>query len=215
MSSQDDQRFSLIVCVLLVLLILFIQPTPVETAVSDVGGRFYEQKQQQCSISDGGSCAASICNGRGNIDPKTGLCNCISNWRGGDCSLRYCPFGKSWSEPSQEDHKRYRPRVECSNMGICDMNTGKCKCRPGYEGRACERSMNSSPPPSRLTSSLVSCPSANNRTCSGHGRCLTMREVSLDFNGLYVSHPTPLPSSAHPGLRPPHRSITMDGMLMH
>jgi hypothetical protein len=139
MSSQDDQRFSLIVCILLVLLILFIQPTPVETAITS-RGRFFEQKQEQCSISSGGQCAASICNGRGNIDPKTGLCNCISNWRGGDCSLRYCPYGKSWTEPSQEDHKRYRPRVECSNMGTCDMNTGKCKCRTGFEGRACERS---------------------------------------------------------------------------
>jgi EGF-like domain len=29
--------------------------------------------------------------------------------------------------------------VECSNMGICDQNTGACKCREGFEGNACER----------------------------------------------------------------------------
>lgn len=151
MPSRDDHRFSVIVCLLLILLILFSQPTPVETAntikdLRKIGGRFIEQKIEQCDISSGEFCAASICNGRGSIDHKTGICNCISNWRGADCSLRYCPYGKSWSEPSQQDHQRYRPRVECSNMGICDMKTGTCQCRPGYEGRACERSMSLSLP---------------------------------------------------------------------
>lgn len=82
----------------------------------------------------------NICNGYGYIDLKTGLCNCISNWYGNDCSLRYCPTGKSWISPPQNNHQRYRPRVECSNMGTCDVKTGTCHCRPGYEGRACERS---------------------------------------------------------------------------
>jgi hypothetical protein len=112
-SSQDTKPSYFLICFLFILLIFFLQPKLV---------------------------GSLICTGHGSIDPTTGLCNCITNWHGGDCSLRYCPVGPSWAEPSQEDHQRYRPRVECSNMGICDDFTGKCNCRSGYEGRACERS---------------------------------------------------------------------------
>ena len=28
---------------------------------------------------------------------------------------------------------------ECSNMGLCDSDTGKCKCRDGFTGNACQR----------------------------------------------------------------------------
>ena len=29
--------------------------------------------------------------------------------------------------------------AECSNMGLCDRATGKCRCFAGFEGEACQR----------------------------------------------------------------------------
>ena len=79
------------------------------------------------------------CNGKGMIN-KDSTCNCYSGYRGANCTLRYCPFGKSWATMPEADHVRNRPNVECSDMGICDLHTGLCACRDGFEGRACERS---------------------------------------------------------------------------
>lgn len=31
--------------------------------------------------------------------------------------------------------------AECSNAGICNRQTGECKCFPGYEGEDCSRSI--------------------------------------------------------------------------
>ncbi|CAM9302094.1 unnamed protein product, partial [Chrysoparadoxa australica] len=47
--------------------------------------------------------------------------------------------------------------------GTCDRATGLCLCAAGFEGEACQR---------------VTCPS----NCSGHGRCVSMREAGR--NGL-------------------------------
>jgi hypothetical protein len=108
------------------------------------------------------------CAGHGLVN-EDNTCTCYSGWRGANCTLRYCPFGKSWVEFPVENHKRHRPEVECSNMGSCDLVTGRCLCRPDFEGRACER---------------MSCPSASpGVTCSGHGRCLTMADAAAEFNG--------------------------------
>jgi hypothetical protein len=224
-SSPENKPSYFLLCLFFILLILFLQPKL-------VGGTSTTSSSTCTGTSSSGLCFISdttltkkICSGHGSIDQITGLCNCMTNWHGGDCSRRFCPVGPSWIESSQEDHQRYRPRVECSNMGLCDEETGKCHCREGYEGRACERSLSSFslffltfflschaifPPCSE------SCPSVNSRTCSGHGRCMTMREVSLDFNGLSVPLCLTLcqSDSCSLELRPPHRSITMGGMLM-
>lgn len=167
--------------------------------------------------------------------------------------IEYCPHGQSWLSKPVENNKRNRNLVPCSNMGRCDELTGKCACRKGYEGRACERCKQAlllcfdvcvsvslfgfvsfcCVPMSpcalflflcvcvRLTLA-VSCPTNlrfteyqplfNNGTfglgrslpfgrlpedkdlrtqkalpvpiCSGHGRCLTLRDAGLEFNGL-------------------------------
>lgn len=107
--------------VLLFAVILFIQPTL-------VGGLKSSYKKD-----------TKHCNGKGMINADS-TCNCYSGYRGANCTLRYCPFGKSWATMPISDHKRYRPNVECSNMGSCDLHSGKCTCRAGFEGRACERS---------------------------------------------------------------------------
>lgn len=151
----------------LFLLILFTQPTLVGSAST------YKLD-------------TSHCNGKGNINSLTGLCDCFSGYRGADCSLRYCPYGSSWLSAPKYQHERNRERVECSNMGTCDIFSGKCTCRPGYEGRACERSECLLQNNMWLIFIVESCPSSTNSACSGHGKCMTMREAGLDFDGLYV-----------------------------
>lgn len=55
------------------------------------------------------------------------------------------------------------PYMECAGRGNCNRRTGVCKCFPGYEGSACQRTL---------------CP----RACSGHGTC-------EDIEGLRNANP--------------------------
>ncbi|CAM9876799.1 unnamed protein product [Phaeothamnion confervicola] len=52
-------------------------------------------------------------------------------------------------------------------MGICDRATGICRCHPMFEGAACER---------------MRCLN----DCSGHGRCLSMRQLALGRTDEYL-----------------------------
>lgn len=81
---------------------------------------------------------------------------------GPDCSMRTCPQGDAWvavprpvtlSAETVGHH-----RTECSSRGLCDYSTGSCECFPGYEGKACERTV---------------CP--NN--CNGRGVCMTLAAI--------------------------------------
>lgn len=110
------------------------------------------------------------CGGNGVCDNSTYTCQCHVGYYGGDCSLRVCPFGPAWfseaTGPNQAHHQ-----MECSNMGTCERNSGRCLCRDGFSGRACER---------------MDCPSdENGALCSGHGRCLPMWRIAevTDFGG--------------------------------
>jgi hypothetical protein len=64
---------------------------------------------------------------------------CINGFFGFECQNMYCPASVSWNSKPLAAHTRNLERVMCSNAGDCDYSTGKCSCRPGYEGRACER----------------------------------------------------------------------------
>jgi hypothetical protein len=121
-----NEILGIIVAILFFFLILFLQPTLVDAKDFKYDMTNYKKDTK--------------CNGKGYIDSSTGLCVCQSPWRGGNCTLKYCPFGESWIDFPREDHIRYRPLAECSNMGNCDMQTGKCTCRDGFSGRGCERS---------------------------------------------------------------------------
>lgn len=81
----------------------------------------------------------ALCSNRGWRNETTGNCNCINGFFGWKCQNKYCPHGTSWHSKPLVSHKRNIERVPCSNAGNCDLDTGKCTCRPGYEGRACER----------------------------------------------------------------------------
>ena len=102
------------------------------------------------------ACSAhGVCKGT-----PTFKCECARGWRGGDCALRECPQGPAWfSYPSAGETAH--GRAECSNVGICDRTTGECTCDESYTGAACE---------------YLQCPGGG--TCSGHGRCLSMRQLA-------------------------------------
>lgn len=64
--------------------------------------------------------------------------------------------------------------VECSNKGICNRETGLCKCVQGFSGSACQN---------------MQCPTTaadTSGSCNGHGVCLSAYELAkLDSNNIY------------------------------
>ncbi|TMW69031.1 hypothetical protein Poli38472_001187 [Pythium oligandrum] len=94
-------------------------------------------------------------------------------YKGPDCGLRTCPYGDAWvSVPTALNDAH--PKVECSNKGQCDYVSGHCECYPGYEGKACERTV---------------CP--NN--CNNRGICLTLAAI------IAAAPETTVPGTYHPG----------------
>lgn len=92
--------------------------------------------------------------------------NTVAAWQGPDCSLRTCPYNAAWADIPFANNVAHR-RAECSNAGVCDRKTGLCQCYPGYEGRACDRSI---------------CP--NN--CNGHGTCQNQRLFFRDHKDAVI-----------------------------
>ena len=49
-------------------------------------------------------------------------------------------MGINIAELARSSHSDHVKLVECSNMGICDRDTGNCKCYPPFTGSACNLS---------------------------------------------------------------------------
>ena len=76
-----------------------------------------------------------------------------------DCSKRSCPVGlNAWADLADAYGVAHQP-AECSNGGICDRNTGQCRCFNPFYGSACQH---------------YRCPN----DCSGHGVCKSMRRMA-------------------------------------
>lgn len=112
------------------------------------------------------------CSGHGVCDGGSFKCYCSSGWTGGDCSQHSCPLGLSWFSYPNADNRAHDTYSICSDMGLCDMTTGKCTCRPGFYGEACQYLGCGGELPGRGTET------GNSLTCSGHGRCLSMRNLA-------------------------------------
>ena len=127
-----------------------------------------------CLVLYGSSSCSELnnCNGHGicSINDK---CVCFEGWgastdvtmyRAPDCSAKVCPSGISWGSGPRRDGEAHLV-TECSDKGICDRKTGKCKCPAGFEGAACQR---------------LKCPN----DCSGHGSCVTMERLATKDVGF-------------------------------
>ena len=102
--------------------------------------------------------------------PKVARCACFDGFMGPTCLERRCPTGRAWFDEPRSA-KEAHAEVECSGRGDCVTGTGVCECLDGFTGAACER---------------ILCPTSVNRVpCSGHGKCLTLRELAYvgSFDG--------------------------------
>lgn len=119
------------------------------------------------------------CNGHGVCDGATSRCNCfegygapedISLYKAPDCSALTCPSGLAWADVPTAA-KVAHAAAECSNMGTCNRKTGTCECFAGFEGEACQKNI---------------CPNS----CSGHGQCLSMKQMARMENAQPLNNNT-------------------------
>ncbi|CAM9973541.1 unnamed protein product, partial [Phaeothamnion confervicola] len=128
-----------------------------------------------------GSGCPSNCNGRGTCDDCRQVCLCDEGagasdddvYAGelrSDCLEYACPTGKAWADGVATD-STYHNLAECSGNGKCDRDKGECSCFSGFSGAACDRN---------------ACP----EECSGHGQCMSLKELAQTSNALPLSNDT-------------------------
>ena len=146
-------------------------------------GDVYGSSNSQGAAGTRGDCGAALtsitncpgetaCSGFGNCENTipTYRCSCQDGFYGGNCALKECLKAKSWFSYPSANEAGHDDLVECSNMGSCDSSVGVCECVPGFFGQACE---------------YMACGGGTGNPCSGHGKCLSMRQLSweADNNG--------------------------------
>eukprot|EP00520_Triparma_pacifica_P018326 CAMPEP_0118654522 /NCGR_PEP_ID=MMETSP0785-20121206/12440_1 /TAXON_ID=91992 /ORGANISM="Bolidomonas pacifica, Strain CCMP 1866" /LENGTH=611 /DNA_ID=CAMNT_0006547199 /DNA_START=136 /DNA_END=1971 /DNA_ORIENTATION=+ len=124
-----------------------------------------------------------FCSGHGKCNFCTEQCTCDKEYGGAgaivgidikqDCSERVCPAGYSWGSLPTASNLGH-PLEECSGAGICERGKGVCRCFEGFGGAKCDRR---------------TCPEFNSEVCSGHGTCLSMRQLSMKPDALPLSDP--------------------------
>ena len=131
-------------------------------------------------VDAGAGCSMhNYCSGHGICRNSYSQCDCYDGWgsvtdiavyKAPDCSQRVCPPGRAWGDvPTAVD--KAHAMAECSNRGVCDRTTGECTCFSGFTGDACQR---------------MTCMN----DCSGHGQCLSMKQLATMPNALPLSNET-------------------------
>ena len=144
------------------------------------------------------------CSAKGFRNDTTGNCVCINGYFGFKCQNKYCPHGPSWHSIPKVSHVRNVERVACSNAGDCDYSTGTCRCRPGYDGRACERTACPTRPMLRVAAQISA----------------TYDLVYDDPDSSFTTLPNPIKApvlvggSGAPDTLPPFMSNLQDSVLM-
>lgn len=105
----------------------------------------------------------TLCSGHGVcLSEISDACTCQDGWSGIFCNIaKTCPSGPAWFDEAISSSIAHQPAV-CSNMGLCDAATGRCKCRSGFHGAACQ---------------YMDCPRDSvGIPCNGQGWCMSMHK---------------------------------------
>jgi hypothetical protein len=141
-------------------------------------------------------CGSTLQPQRGYCNTSSLVCICLDGFEGPSCSDRSCPKGPTWfgmPEPPTAASAAAHPRaVEvCSNRGFCSSLTGSCICDSDFDGDACERSRC---PVGELTiEDLLQAEEKRIAPCSGHGRCISMRNAGQNVRGFSGSRASIVP----------------------
>lgn len=189
--NKKSQTLYTIACILLVLIIWFSLPSFVGSVHTKNSNSFFTIQKRYCK--------------NGFRNTTDGECSCDRLHYGPNCEFLYCPMNTPWIDIPTQDHQRPTKPIPCSNQGICDPTTGTCRCRDGYEGRACERlacprigfESTSFLNPYIFKVYSVDTGDYNVRPadfntvppCSGHGRCKTLRDAGSEFDGNKLIRP--------------------------
>jgi hypothetical protein len=136
----------------------------------------FESSNRQGGTGNSGDCGynsisltacpgSTPCNGHGVCQGNPNFrCTCFDGWINGECSQRSCPYGRAWFDEATGPNTAHA-HAECSNMGNCDRQSGKCKCAKGFTGQSCER---------------LQCPigGEDSLVCAGYGQCVSLREAA-------------------------------------
>lgn len=111
------------------------------------------------------------CSGHGECNENVCICedgygsvNDIAIFKSPKCDQRVCPSGRSWADVPSSPTEAHR-LAECSDAGVCNRDNGQCECFEGYDGDACDHT-------------------ACIKDCSGHGRCVSLREAAGLANAM-------------------------------
>lgn len=147
------------------------------------------------SVIGPGCGALNKCSDNGVCDYCTSTCTCNEGYGSvedravsiaddflPDCSSKACPAGPSLGNlathsvrPTGDtfvltDDNHMHRLMECSNNGICNRKSGKCKCAKGFEGAACQKMKCGGLP-----------------MCSGRGKCMQMDRLSRSLEAVPLS----------------------------
>lgn len=101
---------------------------------------------------------------------KWNTCECFKGFEGNDCSRRSCPTGPALADVAIAKDTAHQ-NISCSGRGVCNYNTGICKCQDGYSGYNCAKSK---------------C----YNDCNGRGKCLSLRQAATDNDGYGLNRTT-------------------------